>query len=316
MHQHRAKRFRYWFHVCLISDVWPLWRFVKPNLSGRVVYSAVLTACGTESRGFEPWTSTNVCGSKRLGCYAELYTVSRCCTRGESEDHSSEKAHKGSTLALKPMRDVTRGPTQRYQWPHKKTYKKIDLWFVSLFVASIDYRRRQHFQWRHKEFCDAASRRHYLRDAALDEATCGVQHVLWWRPLCVQPHQRQALWHGVVPVRVGALTVPPTPNVHPPVSTYQEAVPDVIPTWKETQDKGAILSGEIVLVIGWGQNPRESPAQLIIEVSLFSARISLLAQRPQPYRFVPIALVLGVFQLHMMVVVTKIQFRFLIKFAP
>ena len=36
-----------------------------------------------------------VCASKRLGCHADLYTVSRCHIRDESEDHTSEKACKG-----------------------------------------------------------------------------------------------------------------------------------------------------------------------------------------------------------------------------
>ena len=31
------------------------------------------------------------------------YKVSRCHTLGESQDHTSEEAHKGSTLALKPI---------------------------------------------------------------------------------------------------------------------------------------------------------------------------------------------------------------------
>ena len=41
------------------------------------------------------WTLLQVCESKRLGCHADLYTVSRCCTRGESEDHTSKKVCKG-----------------------------------------------------------------------------------------------------------------------------------------------------------------------------------------------------------------------------
>ena len=62
---------------------------------------------------------------KKAGCHVDLHTVSRCCTRGESEDHTGEKAHKnGSTLALKLMADVTRSPKQGYQWPHEK-----DLYF-------------------------------------------------------------------------------------------------------------------------------------------------------------------------------------------
>ena len=66
------------------------------------------------------WTCLQVCGLKRFGCHADPYTVSRCCTRGESEDHTSEKACKGSTLALKPRTDITKSPKQGYQWPHEK----------------------------------------------------------------------------------------------------------------------------------------------------------------------------------------------------
>ena len=58
--------------------------------------------------------------SKRFGCHADLHTVSRWRTRGESEDHTGKKVCKGSTLALKPRADVTRSPKQGYQWSHKK----------------------------------------------------------------------------------------------------------------------------------------------------------------------------------------------------
>ena len=34
---------------------------MKPSLSGRVVYSVVIAACGTDSRGFKPHTSINAC---------------------------------------------------------------------------------------------------------------------------------------------------------------------------------------------------------------------------------------------------------------
>ena len=67
------------------------------------------------------------CGFKKVKVSGQLcknqiylYTVSRCRTRGESEDHTSEKAHKGSTLALKPRADVTRSPKHGYQWHHEK----------------------------------------------------------------------------------------------------------------------------------------------------------------------------------------------------
>ena len=35
------------------------------------------------------WThDLQVRGSKRFGCHTDLWTVNRCCTRGESEDHT------------------------------------------------------------------------------------------------------------------------------------------------------------------------------------------------------------------------------------
>ena len=66
------------------------------------------------------WTHLQVYGSKRLSCHADLYAVSRCHTRGKSEDHTSEKTCKGSTLALKPRADVTRSPKTRVSVTHKK----------------------------------------------------------------------------------------------------------------------------------------------------------------------------------------------------
>ena len=46
-------------------------------------------------------------GFKCLGYHADLYTLSRCRTRGESENHIDGKhTSKGSTLALKPGADV------------------------------------------------------------------------------------------------------------------------------------------------------------------------------------------------------------------
>ena len=63
---------------------------------------------------------------KRLGCYAGSQEVSRCCIRGESEDHTGEKhTSEGSTLVLKPMADITRRPKQGYQWPHKEVLQKF-----------------------------------------------------------------------------------------------------------------------------------------------------------------------------------------------
>ena len=42
-----------------IASIFPI--PILPSLSGRVVYSAVLAAYGTDGHGFEPRTSTNAC---------------------------------------------------------------------------------------------------------------------------------------------------------------------------------------------------------------------------------------------------------------
>ena len=63
------------------------------------------------------------CQLKRHGSHTDLCTVSRCRTRGESKDHTSEKAHKGSTLALKPREDVIRNPHEKDLCP-SKIYKR------------------------------------------------------------------------------------------------------------------------------------------------------------------------------------------------
>ena len=73
---------------------------------------------------------------KRLGCHVDLYTVSRCHPRGESEDQTSEKAYKLSTLALKPRADITRSLVA----PQKKTFvlqiffKNVTPNFARIFI--------------------------------------------------------------------------------------------------------------------------------------------------------------------------------------
>ena len=86
----------------------------EQSQSGQVVYSVVLTIQTVVGLSPGPnlhqclWTRLQVCGSKMLSCHADLYTVSRCHTRGKSEDHTSEKVtKKGSTLAFKPRADIT-----------------------------------------------------------------------------------------------------------------------------------------------------------------------------------------------------------------
>ena len=68
----------------------------------------------------------------RLSCHADLHTVSRCCNRGESEDHTGKKACKGSILVLKPRADITRSPKEGYQWPHKKDLCPPIFFFLKL----------------------------------------------------------------------------------------------------------------------------------------------------------------------------------------
>ena len=76
--------------------------------SGQVVYRTMIDACCKDSYKFklqpEPPSmleDTSV-DQKGFACRTNLYTVSRCCTRGESDDHTSEKARKRSTLTFKP----------------------------------------------------------------------------------------------------------------------------------------------------------------------------------------------------------------------
>ena len=62
------------------------------------------------------WTCLQAHGLKRLSCHADLYTVSRCHTRGESGDHTGEKAHKKGSIRA----DVTQSTKQGYQWSIEK----------------------------------------------------------------------------------------------------------------------------------------------------------------------------------------------------
>ena len=61
---------------------------------------------------------------KRLGCHAGHQEVSRCHTRGESEESIVHRwwsmQVRESTLALKPRVDVITSSKRGYQWRHKK----------------------------------------------------------------------------------------------------------------------------------------------------------------------------------------------------
>ena len=83
---------------------------------------------------------SQVRGSEWVSCHDGQQEVSRCHTRGESEDSvvcrwRSVKARR-STLALKPRVDVTRSPIQEYQWPLFQT----NHWVVKTYFLHCFYK--------------------------------------------------------------------------------------------------------------------------------------------------------------------------------
>ena len=105
------------------------WLYYKPSQEspvGRASAWSHTVSGGIIAPGFE--SHQCLTGMWRwLNCHAGCLEVSRCHTRGESQEMcnikrmpplSSNKAE--PTLALKPRGDVTRSPKQGYQWPHKK----------------------------------------------------------------------------------------------------------------------------------------------------------------------------------------------------
>ena len=87
-------------------------------------------------------TCVKVRKSKRLSRHADLYTVGRCRTRGESEEsvvrrQGSTQARE-STLALKPKADVTRSPKQGYQWPHEKDLCPPKIFLKKIVLCALD----------------------------------------------------------------------------------------------------------------------------------------------------------------------------------
>ena len=104
------------------------------NTSVRVL--AKRCARRTDVMGSNPdlWTHLQVRGSKRLGCHADLCTVSRCHTRVESEGLESEKTGTGSTLALKPRANIARS---QKQWPHEKDLCPPNFLFKKQYSCAI-----------------------------------------------------------------------------------------------------------------------------------------------------------------------------------
>ena len=80
-----------------------------------MVYSAVLAVCGTDGHGFKPWPEPPL-------MFADM-SVGKWIEKAQLPLYSQQvtkHASKGSTLALKPRRDITRSTKQGYQWPHEK----------------------------------------------------------------------------------------------------------------------------------------------------------------------------------------------------
>ena len=82
----------------------------------------------------------------RKGSAAMLtpFTVSRCCTSGESEDDTGKKACKGIPLALKPRYDITRSPKQGYQWPQKKDLCPPNFFSKIILFKATDMPKKSH----------------------------------------------------------------------------------------------------------------------------------------------------------------------------
>ena len=78
----------------LILSIFIMWQYFEGKKDWLLGPINNETGYGLKLQSFLPWTRLQVCGSKRISCNADLYTVSRCCTRGESEDHTSKKACK------------------------------------------------------------------------------------------------------------------------------------------------------------------------------------------------------------------------------
>ena len=113
------------------------------------------------------WTHLQICGSKRLCYHSDLCTVSRCHTRGESEDHLSEKACKrdpswlwnpGQTSLEVQNRSISGSTKWTYVLPkNKKTSKdpggwlcsksKDELSFFKIFIQDIQDNSLQPCDW-------------------------------------------------------------------------------------------------------------------------------------------------------------------------
>ena len=139
---------------------WILWSsFRKLNRSGRVVYRPCFLCAAWTVMGssLEPAPmlvdmSAHVCGSKKLDCHADLYTVSRCHTRGESQEfiacrRQSTQArdrpwlwNPGETSPEVQNRGIS-GPTKRTYVLQKiilkSSFRKNPISFLHTHVSSL-----------------------------------------------------------------------------------------------------------------------------------------------------------------------------------
>ena len=103
-------------HSSEIFNHCPRTKTINYYWSGWVTYSAVVRAALTVV-GLNPhqylWThDLQVCGLKRLGYPANLYTISSCRTRGESEDHTGRYHQKSKTgVSVTPQKALVSSKT-------------------------------------------------------------------------------------------------------------------------------------------------------------------------------------------------------------
>ena len=116
----------------------------QPTRSGWVVCNTVLAAQTVMGSSPRPnlhqclWTCLQVSGSKNLGCHGDLYTVSRCCTRGESEDHTGEKARKKDPPWLWNIGQTSPEVQNRgISGPMKRTYVLPKILYVSVVQTQL-----------------------------------------------------------------------------------------------------------------------------------------------------------------------------------
>ena len=95
--------------------------------------------------GSSPEPSTNAGGhiykymdQKGAAAMLTVYSFSRYCTRGESGDHTSEKAHKGSTPGFETQDRHHQNSEMGCQWPHEKDFMSSKHYFLKKISFHLD----------------------------------------------------------------------------------------------------------------------------------------------------------------------------------